>query len=197
MNRIKAMLWIVCAGLTMAGTAQAQFFGQMGPLSGMGERSALLGVYLGMGNGDINPSAELRVSSGHRATMGLAASVEHSTFAVQGDVRAGLTGTGGDFPMELGGQLAAGLFTGGGATGIYAQAVPGLSFEWNLDEGRSFSTWAGLGFRLTASSKSVGDGTGLARLGTRYNFSPSVALGAALEAVSGGSKLIAGADYTF
>lgn len=197
MNRFKAALVIACAGLTLAGTAGAQSFGQMGPLAGMGHKSTLLGVYLGMGNGDVNPSAELRVSSGHRATMGLAATVEHSTFAAQADVRAGLTGTGGDYPLELGGQLAGGLITGGGATGIYAQVVPGLSFEWNVGEGRAFSTWAGLGFRLSASSKSVGDGSGIARLGTRYDFSPSVGLGASLEAVGGGSKLIAGADYTF
>ncbi len=197
MNRFKTALLIACAGMTLAGAAQAQIFWQMGPLTGMGQRSTLLGVYMGMGNGDVNPSAELRVSSGHAATMGIAASVENSAFGAQADVRAGLTGTGSDSPLELGGQLAGGLLTGGGSTGIYAQVVPGLSFEWGVGEGRAFSTWAGLGYRLTASSRSVGDGAGIARLGTRYDFSPSMGLGASLEAVGGASKLFLGGDYTF
>ncbi len=197
MNRIQATLLILCSSLTLGGTASAQLFGQMGPLSGMGTRSTLLGVYLGFGSGDVSPSAELRMSAGHRTTAGIAASVENSAFMAQADVRGGLTGTGGDLPLELGGQLAVGLVTGGGSTGIYAQVVPGLSFEWSTGNTSSFSTWGGLGLRLTAASHQSSVGSGVARLGTRYKFSPTVGLGASFEDVGSSNKLIAGADYTF
>jgi hypothetical protein len=80
---------------------------------------------------------------------------------------------------------------------MYAQAVPGMSFEWTASGQSSFSTWAGMGLRLTAANSSGGTGVAVARLGTRYNFSPMVGLSATLEDVGGNSSLIAGAGYSF
>ena len=197
MNRFKMLVLVGAAGVALAGPAKAQFFGQMGPLEGMSSGHTLFGAYIGLADGSVGPMAEFRASSGKHATAGIAASVEHSVFGLQVDARGGLTGTGGEYPLELGGQLAAGLLTGGGSTGIYAQAVPGLSFEWDAGEGRSFSTWAGLGLRITAASHNSGGSNGMIRVGTRYNFSPSVGFSAALEDVGGSSRFLAGVGYTY
>jgi hypothetical protein len=197
MNRFKTLLITCCVCLVAAGTAHAQFFGQMGPLGGMASGHALLGAYMTAGSGDLGFVAELRGSSGSQSTVGLAATVEHSMFGMQADLRGSLTGTGGSFPLALGGQLAAGLITGGGSTGIYAQAVPGVSFESSTNGQGTFSSWAGIGLRLTAASHQSGMGDGVLRLGSRYSFSPTLGISATLEDVGGTTKIIAGAGYTF
>ena len=199
MRHMRMLFWAAtaCTALAWAAAARAQFLGQSGPLEGMATGSRMLGAYVGGGAGDVGPAAELRFATAPHATVGLGASVENKTFGMQADARAGLLNTGGDDPLELGGQLAGGFLTGGGSTGFYGQAVPGASFDWSVGRGQSFSTWAGLGFRLTAATHQVGRGDGVVRVGARFNFSPTVNFGASLEDVGGTSRIIAGAGYTF
>ncbi len=197
MNRVS--MWILAgfAAVALAGPARAQLFTQSGPLEGMRTGSRSLSVYLGGGDGTMGVMGELRTATSSRATAGIAGSLEGSVFGLQADTRAGLLDTGGSVPLTLGGQLAGGFLTGGGSTGFYAQAVPGLSFDWTVGDGQSFSSWAGLGFRVTAASHQVGRGDGVFRAGTRFNFSPTVGFGASLEDVGGNSRLLAGATYAF
>src|SRR5205085_8297372 len=123
----------------LAPAASAQFFGQFGPLDRMPYGQKSLGAYLGGGGGDLGPTAEFRLNYANRSTAGLQASIVHNIFGAQADVRAGLLGTGGDFPLELGGQLAGGLITGEGATSLFVQGVPAISGEWDAGGGQSFS----------------------------------------------------------
>jgi hypothetical protein len=197
MRHFKIILLACCAGLTIAGTASAQYFGQMGPLGGMAGGRTLLGGYMAAGSGDMGFVGELRAKSGPQSTVGFAASVVHSTFGMQVDLRGSLAGTGGSFPMELGGQLAGGLVTGGGSTGLYVQAVPGVSFESSTGGQGSFSSWGGIGVRLTAATHRSGVGDGVLRLGSRYNFTSAVGVSATLEDIGGTTRILAGAGYTF
>ncbi len=177
--------------------AHAQFFGQFGPLSAMPGGAKALGIYLGAGDGHVGPTGEFRINYWKHATAGLQATVESSVFGLQADTRAGLVGTGGEFPLELGGQLAGGLVTGGGSTSFYIQGVPGLSFEWDAGGGQSWSAWAGVGLRLAASTKFNGSSDGILRLGGRFQFSPELGLATNLEDVGGTSRLMVGGEYRF
>ncbi|MBI5838353.1 MAG: hypothetical protein HZB25_14030 [Candidatus Eisenbacteria bacterium] len=87
MIQLKSLLLACCSVLLLAGSADAQLFGQMGPPGGMGQGRRLLGAYMTGGSGDMEFSAELRGNSGSRSTVGLAASTIHSTFGMQADLR--------------------------------------------------------------------------------------------------------------
>ena len=175
----------------------AQFFGQFGPLASMGPGQKSLGAYLGAGNNTVGPSAEFRFNYANHMTAGIQGTLERSVFGAQGDLRAGLLGTGGDFPLELGGQVAGGMVTGEGATSLYVQGVPGLSYEWDAGAGQTFSAWAGLGLRITTSTKALGSSESIFRLGGRFQFSSELGMAADLEAVDGTTRLMVGADYRF
>ena len=191
---------LLLAPLCLAGApriAGAQYLGQFGPLNHMGTGQKSLGAYLGSGPGGLGVSGELRANYEDRATFGVQAGVADQVFAAQADLRSGLLGTGGDFPLMLGGELAGGLMSGGGDTGIYGQVVPGVSFEMDAGEGQSWSGWAGLGFRLSASKHRIGRGDSLFRVGGRFSFSRQLALATSLEDVGGATHLMVGAEYRF
>ena len=198
---IRRILPLLLLGAALAATlpssARAQFFGQTGPLGVLPGDAKSCGVFLGSGRGNIDPMAELRTNYSAHGTLGIQGTVENKIFGLQADARTGLMHTDGDYPFELGGQLAAGLLTGGGQTGIYAQAVPGMSFEWDAGFGQSAAVYAGLGFRVTASNKRVGQGDGLWRLGGRLQYSNEIGMGASLEDVAGSAHLLVGADFRF
>ena len=191
------LLASACAAALAPRPAQAQFFGQFGPLSGMPSGAKSLGLYLGSGSSEFGPMGEFRFAYGSHSTAGIAASLEHSTFGAQADIRAGLLGTGGDYPLELGGQLAGGMITGNGATALYVQGVPSLSYEWDAGGGQSFSAWSGLGLRVVTSTRRLGSSNGLFRIGGRFQFSPELGLSSNLEDLAGAAQLLVGVDYRF
>jgi hypothetical protein len=191
---------LLLAPLCLAGaprTAGAQSLGQFGPLNHMGTDQKSLGAYLGAGSGGMGVTGELRANYGDRATFGVQAGLVDRVFSAQVDLRGGLFGTEGEFPMMLGGEVAGGLMSGGGDTGIYGQVVPGVSFEVDAGEGQSWAGWAGLGFRLSASNHRIGRGVGLLRAGGRFNFSHQLGLVASLEDLDGTARLMVGAEMRF
>ncbi|HVP39152.1 MAG TPA: hypothetical protein VMS93_08220 [Candidatus Saccharimonadales bacterium] len=197
---VRAAPLALAAALGLAGlpaTARAQYLGQFGPLNSMGTGQKALGLYLGAGPTGLGAAAEIRANHSERGTFGVQFAVQHSIFAGQADIRAGLLSSGGDFPVMLGGELAGGVVSGGGTTAIYAQAVPGLSWEMDAGGGQSWAAWAGLGFRVSASQHKLGHGDTLIRAGGRFSFSRELGLTASLEDVAGSSHLMVGAESRF
>ncbi|MBI5836387.1 MAG: hypothetical protein HZB25_03995 [Candidatus Eisenbacteria bacterium] len=193
---LAALLPLLCLA-AFARPAHGQYLGQFGPLNRMGDGQKSLGLYLGSGPVGLGPLAEVRANYGSHGTVGVQAGLADKIFALQGDLRAGIMGTGGDFPVELGGELAGGLVTGGGDTGIYGQLVPALSFEVDAGSGQSWAGWAGLGYRVTASNKRIGSGAGIFRVGGRFTFSRQLGMAANLEDVAGSGHLLVGVEYRF
>jgi hypothetical protein len=186
----------LCLGLVPR-AAHAQYLGQFGPLNRMGPGQQSLGLYLGDGPVGLGPAAEFRLNYGDGSTIGFQAGLADRIFGLQTDLRAGLMGIHGDFPLELGGELAGGLFSGRGYTGIYGQLVPGLSWELDAGGGQSWAAWAGLGYRVTASTHRLGRGDAILRAGARFQFSRELGLAAGLEDLGGDSHLMVGAEYRF
>ena len=191
---------LLIAPLCLAGAprgAMAQYLGQFGPLNHMGTGQKSLGAYVGSGPGGLGLTGEVRANYAEHATMGVQAGVADQVFGAQVDLRGGLMGTGGDFPLMLGGEVAGGLMSGGGDTGIYGQVVPEVGFEMDAGGGQSWSAWAGLGYRVSASKHRIGRGDSLFRVGGRFDFSRELGLVAHLEDVGGSTHLLVGAEYRF
>ena len=190
---------LACAALLAIspGAARAQFFGQSGPLGALEDRGKSVGVFLGAGRGNIGPMAELRSSYSDRGTLGLQITSESKIFGIAADVRTALVRVGGDYPFDLGGQLAGGIVSGGGQTGIIVSGVPGASVTWDPGVGQKASLFAGLGFRLTISTKRVGQGDGMWRIGGRLQYTDAVGLMTSVESVGGSAHLLVGGDIQF
>lgn len=183
--------------LSFAPTAGAQVLGQYSGLYPLASGRKELGLYLGSGSGEIGITAQGRVGSTKTLGFDLQASVQNSVFGGQVAAMAGLMRSSGDYPVVLGGQLAGGVLSGGGATGLFVQGVPGVSFEWSDGGGQVFSFWGGLGLRIISSTKRFGSSAGILRLGSRFDYSPEFGFAANLEDVDGHSTISVGLQYRF
>jgi hypothetical protein len=188
---------LVAGALTFAPVARAQIVGQYSGLYPLAGGRKELGAYLGTGSGDMGFTVQGRVGSTRTLGYDVQASVQNSIFVGQLAAMANLMHTDGSYPLVLGGQLAAGVSSGGGATGLYIQGVPGLSYDWDAGGGQTFSFWGGLGLRLSSSTKHAGSSAGILRLGGRFDYSTDFGFAANLEDVDGHSTISVGIQYRF
>jgi hypothetical protein len=191
-----AILTILLAVL-LASAAQAQFFGQLGPLtpraaSGIEE----FGAFMGFGTGtSIAATGELRMGMGKKMDLGIqggfckASNSGPTSMGGQVDARMALMDLGSkDF--VLGGDL--GVFvshTGSTSFSDYydipavttfgVSAIPGVSITTQVSPGKNLSGWGGFGAVIARSSgggASSTDTNGLLRLGGSFDVTGSIAL---------------------
>lgn len=196
--RAAALAATLLAGL--AGAARAQYEGQMVPLRQMTQGDRRIAGYLGAGLGAVGPLVEYRVNFLRKGTGGLQAGVANKIFGARADLTGALMETGGDYPLAVGGELAAGVTAGGEAvgTGLFLQGVPAVSFEFSGPNGQSGALWGGLGARFTTSNKSIGRLRGLYRFGAGYEVTETVGISGCLEdAGDGGAFTVIGLHYYF
>jgi hypothetical protein len=211
MKRI-AMLTILLAVL-LAPAAQAQAFGQLGPLtprasSGIEE----FGAYLGFATGtSIAATGQVRLGMGKKMDLGIQGGFAKgsnsgpTSMGGQVDLRMALMDLGGkDF--KLGGDLAAQVsHTGSTSVSLYGtsydtpaittigvDAIPGVSITTQVSPGKNLSGWGGFGVSMVHFSGGGQSGTNtnaMLRLGGSFDVTNNLAVVAEFNDrfVSGGS----------
>ena len=178
MRRVSIVAIVLC--LLAASTAQAQFFGQLGPLNPKAASGLeMAGAYLGLASSTWGFTGQMRFGLDPKMDVGVQAGFSHVTGASSGgarvDLKADLADMGkGSSPIALGGDADLHFASGGGATVFGFTAVPGASISSEVGSGQTLAGWAGFGLQVEFPSEGDTFSTALLRLGAEFGFTPEV-----------------------
>jgi hypothetical protein len=188
MKRI--VLAVLAVGLLVSAVpAQAQFFGQLAPLTPRAPSGLeTLGASIGFATKTFGLTGELRIGLGQKLDMGIQTGFTKvsdggpTIFGGRADIKVALVQpvrTNRNF--AIGGQVSAQLnhsgsaFEGGEGTTMFAlTAVPGMSLAGDVGSGMILSGWAGFGFAFM-DAKGNTSTSAVLRLGSGFDFTPHFA----------------------
>jgi hypothetical protein len=206
MKRVSAVAVVWC--LLIASTAQAQFFGQLGPLNPrLPHGLELAGAYLGLADSQWGLTGQLRTGLSSSMDAGLQAGfTSYSGGGTRFGARADLKGrfadlTQGKSPLVFGGNADVHFSAGEELTVFGFTAVPGVSMAGEAGKGQTLAGWAGFGVQvdfLSSNGESDNSTSGLLRLGGQFDFTREMGIVAEfnhLFANDGSDAFMIGLNY--
>jgi hypothetical protein len=178
---------LVVGLLASAAPVQAQFFGQLAPLTPRAPSGLeTLGASIGFATKTFGVTGELRIGLGQKLDMGIQTGFTKisdggpTVFGGRADVKVALVQPVRSAPgFAIGGQVTAQMnhsgpaFEGLDGTTLFAlTAVPGMSLAGSVGGDMVLSGWGGFGFAFMAS-KGETSTSAVLRLGSGFDFSPN------------------------
>lgn len=181
MRRAFVIAGVLC--LLAASSAQAQFFGQLGPLNPRAaEGMEMMGAYLGLADSQWGLTGQLRMGLTPKMDAGLQAGFgsydpSGTRFGARVDLKAHLLNlTEGNSPIAFGGNADL-HFTAGEELTVFGFAVvPGVSLGGDVGSGQTVAGWAGFGIQVDFPDEGDSFNSALLRLGGEYDFTRQMGL---------------------